>query len=356
MEPITIRELQRQAGEAPLEAALRLQLDQTASKETRQGKAYVELVFTDGLDSLTVRVWGDHAMYSRAQALRAPMFLQVSGEWIDRGQYGIEPVTWDFRELDEDERESLLRGPEALREKQSRDFAYLLETVEGLGDPRLRTLCLRFLHRYEERLMRTAAARNYHHARRGGLVEHVAQMMRAAVALSEVYATVNADLLIAGVLFHDCGKLWENRYQKLGFTMPHREVGELVGHIPLGIELINKLWREMCEEEEARAWERLTPKTEEVRLHLMHLVASHHGTHEFGSPVLPKTPEAVLLHFVDNIDAKLEMFHESYEKSALLGKNVFERRRPIYHSIVRPLPKCAEEGDVDGDVEALLDD
>ncbi len=343
MEPITIRELQRQAGETPFEAALRLQLDQAASKETRQGKAYVELIFTDGLDSLTIRVWADHGMFSRAQHLRAPMFVQLSGQWVDRGQYGIEPLAWDFRELDDEERGNLLRGPESLREKQARDFTDIVETVAGLTDPRLRGLCLRFLDRYEDLLMRTAAARNYHHARRGGLVEHVAQMMRAAVALLGVYEELNADLVITGVLFHDCGKLWENRYQKLGFTMPHREVGELVGHISLGIELINKLWREMCEEEEAQSWESLTPRTEDVRLHLMHLIASHHGTHEFGSPVLPKTPEAVLLHFVDNIDAKLEMFKEGYEKSPLLGKNVFERRRPIYHSTVRPLPKCAEK-------------
>jgi 3'-5' exoribonuclease len=125
-------------------------------------------------------------------------------------------------------------------------------------------------------------------------------------------------------------------------------VGELLGHIPLGIELVNKLWREICDEEEAASWESITPRTDDVRLHLLHLIASHHGTHEFGSPVLPKTPEAVLLHFVDNIDAKLEMLQETYDHSPLLGKNVFERRRPIYHSLVRPLPRFEdqlEEGD-----------
>lgn len=340
MEPISIRELQRQAGATPWEACLRLQLDQVANKETRQGKSYIELVFADGSDALIIRVWADHAMFPRAQLLQAPMFVQVSGQWVDRGQYGIEPLAWDFRELDEEERQELLLGPRSLREKQAKDLDYIRETVGSLADPRLRELCLRFLQTHEERFLRTAAARNYHHARRGGLVEHVAQMMRAAAALTNVYDDLNADLVFAGVLFHDCGKLWENSYRKAGFTMPHREAGELLGHIPLGIELINKLWRDICEEEGALAsWKDLVPRTEDVRLHLLHLVASHHGTHEFGSPVLPKTPEAVLLHFIDNIDAKMEMYKDCYEISPLLGKNVFERRRPMFHSLVRPLPR-----------------
>lgn len=341
-ELLSIRELQRRAGETPLPASLQVQLEQASAKETRQGKAYMELVLVDGVDSLTLRVWSDHSMFGRAQALQAPSYLQVNGQWVDRGTYGIEPLGWDFRPLTEEEIEELLRGPASLREKQAEDLAYLVSTVQSMSDPRLQALCSRFLELYDERLMRTAAARTYHHARRGGLVEHVAQMMRSAVALLTVYEELNADLVIAGVLFHDCGKLWENSYQKAGFVMPHREVGELIGHISLGIELINKLWRDLLAEEGRDDWEQMEPRSEDVRMHLVHLVASHHGTHEFGSPVLPKTPEAVLLHFVDNIDAKLEMFKEGYATSNLLGKNVFDRRRPIYHPLVRPLPKFGD--------------
>ena len=61
---------------------------------------------------------------------------------------------------------------------------------------------------------------------------------------------------------------------------------------------------------------------------------------KFGSPVVPKTPEAMLLHFVDNIDAKLEMFKEGYEKAALIGKNVYDRQRPLFHTLIQPLEKC----------------
>ena len=349
MEPISIRELKKRAGESPLQADLQVQLAQTSLKETRNGKAYRELIFGDAEGSLTLRVWSDQAMFSKTESLEAQQFLLLSGLWLDKGQYGIEPQKWDFRDLAAEEQEALLRGPESLRLKQSEDFEYIQQSVDVLADPRLRLVSQRFLELYGDRFLRTAAARTYHHARRGGHVEHVAQMMRAASALLSVYPNLNADLVITGVLFHDCGKLWENHYPKNGFTMPYHEMGELLGHIPLGIELINKLWRDLANDDVVSAdWEGVLPNAEEVRTHLLHLVASHHGTLEFGSPIVPKTPEAMLLHFVDNIDAKLEMFKEGYEKSALIGKNVYDRQRPLFHTLIQPLEKCSQS-DLDGD-------
>ncbi|HRH96462.1 MAG TPA: hypothetical protein PLB55_11035 [Prosthecobacter sp.] len=75
-----------------------------------------------------------------------------------------------------------------------------------------------------------------------------------------------------------------------------------------------------------------------MRLHLLHLIAAHHGTHEFGSPVLPKTPEAIALHHVDNIDAKLEMFRRAYETGKELGPGIIEKFVPWPVNIVAPLP------------------
>ena len=105
-------------------------------------------------------------------------------------------------------------------------------------------------------------------------------------------------LLLAGCLFHDCGKLWENCYPKEDFTMPYSEAGELLGHIPLGIELVNNLWKRIMALPEADSWKTLDPPSPDVRMHLLHLIASHHGELAFGSPVFPKTPEAVALHSV----------------------------------------------------------
>ena len=188
-------------------------------------------------------------------------------------------------------------------------------------------------------MRRTGAARRNHHAHRGGLVEHVAQMMRTAVQISVAYPKLNRDLLVSGVLFHDIGKMWENAYAAKGFTMAYTETSELISHIPIGLEIVNRLWHEIEDTELAGGWQELEPETNQVRLHLLHLIASHHGTLEFGSPVVPKTPEAVALHYIDNLDAKLQMMTEAYEKAPELGKNVFEKQWPLPGNLVRPLDR-----------------
>jgi 3'-5' exoribonuclease len=124
---------------------------------------------------------------------------------------------------------------------------------------------------------------------------------------------------------------------ELGFEMPREIRGELLGHISIGVELINSLWRKLPLEE----WTALVPASEDVRLHLLHLVAAHHGELQFGSPIEPKTPEAALLHFVDNIDARLEMFAAAFEKQPEIAPGIHERVKALNTSPVRPLEKIA---------------
>jgi len=169
------------------------------------------------------------------------------------------------------------------------------------------------------------------------LVEHVAQMMRDADAICGVRPTLDRDLLLAGVLFHDSGKLWENIYEEEGFSMPYSETAELLGHIAMGVELISILWRKI----ERPDWQTLEPSSDRVRRHLQHLVLSHHGEIAFGSPVVPKTPEAAALHYLDNLDAKLEMFAQGYKHAAKLGANVQERVRPLTGNLIAPLTTAA---------------
>lgn len=335
MELLSLRQIKQAVTEVPCAAAVHVQVERTQVKPTKSGSEYLELKLADAGDHLVLRVWGDAPGYVAARGLPAGAFIAVEGEWSS-GTYGLEPRNWSLRLLDDAEQTALLGGPPEMREKQARDYADIATLTDKISDPRLRGLCRMFLEEFGERFRRTGAAREYHHARRGGLVEHVAQMMRAAVALTEVYPGTNRDLLVAGVLFHDCGKLWENCYEREGFTMPHTEVGELMGHIPMGIELVNRLWRKLMESG-VTAWGEAVPASESVRLHLLHLIGAHHGDYQFGSPVLPRTPEATLLHHVDNIDAKLEMFAEAYQTSALLAPNVFERRRPLPGNPVLPL-------------------
>ena len=168
-------------------------------------------------------------------------------------------------------------------------------------------------------------------------MEHVAQMMRSAVAICGVYPYLNRDLMVAGVLFHDCGKLWENTYPESGFNQLHLIHGEMLGHIPLGMELVNKLWRDLPLEK----WREIEPANEEVRLHLLHLIASHHGQYDFGSPTLPRTPEAHALHYVDNLDAKLEMVQDAYASANETAPGIFERQFPLPAPLVTPLAPVA---------------
>lgn len=337
MQTLSLRELKAAAGPQACRAAVRGQAEAATLKKTTNGKDYLELRVADAEERLTLRLWEDHPLFLPASGLPPRAWIEIVGEWT-QNQYGVEVRHAELRALSAEEMAALLGGSEALRQKQAQDWAFIKETVAGLADPRLRALAQQFLSVYGERFRRTAAAREYHHARRGGLVEHVAQMLRAALALCTVYPELNRDLLAAGVLFHDCGKLWENCYVADGFTMPYDDRGELLGHITIGIEVVNRLWRMVLESPEAAAWEELTPPSEQVRLHLLHLLASHHGELQYGSPVWPKTPEAAALHYVDNLDAKLEMMKEAYQNSPSLSSTIVERRRPLPSALVRPLP------------------
>jgi len=337
MEILSIANLKRAATGGRVEAVIHGQVEGTSRKETRDQKPYMEVVLADAEAKITLRAWSDSPAFSSCEQLARGDFLEVTGEFVHNGTFGTDARRWTCRLLDDEARATLLAGPAELREKQKTDYEWIVCTVESLGDPRLRLLGVTFLKDWGERFRRTAAARNYHHARRGGLVEHTAQMMRSADAVAQVYPQLNRDLLIAGVLFHDCGKLWENVLPENGFSMPYTETGELLGHIPVGIELVNALWRKL----DLTPWAGLDPASESVRLHLLHLIAAHHGEKQFGSPVDPKTPEAFALHHIDNLDAKMEMLSAGYESAAQLAPGIFERVRPLPGNIVLPLAKFA---------------
>jgi 3'-5' exoribonuclease len=134
-----------------------------------------------------------------------------------------------------------------------------------------------------------------HHAYIGGLLEHVVTLLEASDKLAPLYPSVNRDLWLIGIFLHDIGKVRELSYQK-GFA--YTDVGQLVGHLVQGVEMLN---------EKAEAAAKLTgePFPLELLTRLQHVIVSHHGTYEFGSPKLPMTPEAVAIAALDNLDAKI---------------------------------------------------
>ena len=328
-----IASLRVAAKDGRVHAVVPVVVDAVTEKASKDGKPFLEVQLVDARDRFVLRVWSDNGQFTAAQELAAGACLKLEGEFTVHPQFGLEAKRWSFDALTGEAKEEFLAGPADLRAKQEEDYKFISAEIAAMKDPRLKALGESFLEKFGPRFRRTAAARFFHHARRGGLVEHTAQMMRYANAICAANPDLHRDLLVSGVLFHDCGKLWENCIEEDGFNMPFDERGELLGHINIGIELVNSLWKALPLDD----WKTMQPDNEDVRLHLLHLVAAHHGELEFGSPVQPKTPEAIALHYIDNLDAKLEMLARGYESAATVAERVYDKVRPLNVRLVAPL-------------------
>lgn len=330
----SIAELRSVVRQGPVQTTFLAQVEEIARKETSQGKPYFELRLRDGTGGLTLRAWSESPAFESCRALAAGCAVRIEGEFAFNGTYGLDSRRWCVEQLSEEEQKEFFAGGEKAHQKAADGLQEIQAKISTLRDPRLRALSEKFLNDFGSRFARAAAARANHHARRGGLLEHTLGMLRAAEALCQAYPTLHRDLLLAGVLFHDAGKLWEMCPPERGFEIPRDLRGELLGHISIGVEMVNMLWRALMLDE----WKDCTPPSEDVRLHLLHLIASHHGKLEFGSPVEPKTPEAVALHHLDNLDAKLEMLRAAAEEQPEVAPGIYERVRALDVHPVRPLP------------------
>ncbi len=326
------------ATQSEILASVAVQLTQKTPRTTKSGKPYLDAQLSDTEGSISIRVWETLPWYPELNAAPLNAAFMVSALWRQT-PFGPDPAELSLRPLTPKEEESMLAGSDNLRELQQKDWETITHLCSTIEDPRLATLCHTFLDQYEDRFRRSAAARGYHHARRGGLVEHTAGVMRTASALCESYPQLNRDLLLTGALLHDCGKMWENSYAEHALTMAYTDLGELLGHITLGIEVVNKIWSSICTDARRAEWDPLSPPSEQVRLHLLHLIASHHGSLEFGSPIPPKTPEAFALNHADDLDAKLEMMRSAYESSPALSAHIRQRKAPLPGNVADPLPR-----------------
>jgi len=320
----TIAQLRTETRVGVLAARLHAQVEDIIRREDRNAKAYWEIKLRDGSDLLSLKVWNSSPYFAFCEELQKGDAVQVEGDFAT-GAYGLEAQRWAIRSLLEAEEKALFEGDEATRAINEADFGFIGGLVDTMLDPRLKGLCVAFLEEFGPRFRRSAAARHNHHAWRGGLLRHTSQMMKAADVLCPAYPLLNRDLLLSGALFHDSGKLWEMCPAESGFDIPRELRGELLGHISIGIELVNAIWRKIASDE----WKDLSPPSEDVRLHLLHLIAAHHGQLEYGSPIEPKTPEAIALHYIDNLDAKLEMIYSAYAKEPEIAPGIYDRVRAL---------------------------
>jgi 3'-5' exoribonuclease len=176
-------------------------------------------------------------------------------------------------------------------------WAELLARIESVQDPALRKLLSAMVQQHGDRLRIWPAARRVHHAYRSGLLEHVLKIMEVSLFLADQYGA-RRDLLIAGALLHDIGKLQELSYET---STDYTIEGNLVGHIVIGVGMLRDAARAQGD------------VPEDLLIELQHLILSHHGELEFGSPVKPMTVEAFLLAAVDDLDAKLHQIRRHLE-------------------------------------------
>lgn len=272
-------------------------LTKKEKREDRNGKSYFDLEIADASGSIVAKIWADSpASHGNFEVHRFVAFSGSVKNYRDQLQLSID----NCREANEDDRRRGFDESKLIPSTREdigdlwRRLTRLLE--EEVGRPVLRRLARETLKLHGAELREHPAAKSMHHAYRGGLLEHVVSMAELAIRICEHYRDVDRDLVILGVLFHDLGKLRE-----LG-AMPANDYtleGRLIGHVVIGRDLL----RDRC-----RAIEGFP---EDLQLLLEHLILSHQGKKEFASPVEPMTPEALVLHFVDDLDSKLNQLRAS---------------------------------------------
>jgi 3'-5' exoribonuclease len=186
-------------------------------------------------------------------------------------------------------------------------FARLTAVTHALQAPYYQDLFAAFWRdeQFVASFKKAPAAKKMHHARIGGLLEHTLSMAVLAEKIADHYGGVDRDLLLAGVILHDIGKIREFQYDT---CIDYSDAGRLIGHIVIGIEMLNdKLGQ-------------LPHFPPEAALQLKHLILSHHGALEFGSPELPKTVEAILLNSIDEIDSRVNGIRDLVESSGANGQ------------------------------------
>lgn len=254
----------------------------------KNGRPYMVLKLMDCTGEVEGRVW------DRVDELSARFykddFVQLSGKAsVYMGKMQL--VIQDLERLEESAVDLSDFLPVSAR-PVTEMIAELKSVVEGLSDPDLRNLMQAFL--VDEQFMagytRAPAAKAMHHVTLGGLLEHSLAVAVLANDICRRYPDINRDLLVVGALLHDVGKVAELRYQR---SFEYTDVGKLLGHIVIGVELV---------EEKLRV---LQDFPQELAVHLKHLLLSHHGQYEYGSPKRPKTMEAVILNFLDDLDSKI---------------------------------------------------
>jgi 3'-5' exoribonuclease len=267
------------------------------ARKTKSGQDYLDLVVGDATGSIPGKLWAD-AIRKWGSDFELGDVVKIEGRvevYRERNQIVIDKIRRaDPSELPDSS--SVIRcspyDPETL-------MAELLATAQTLKPPALAELVTDVLNENREALLVCPAARMIHHAYRGGLIEHMATVTRKVEAILALEPDLNRGIALAGAILHDIGKTIE-----LSSTGKARTLeGRLVGHVILGAEIVRSVAARKGIQDQSWMWE------------LEHILLSHHGEPEFGAPVKPLTREAILVHFIDNLDSKLKIIEEALDSA-----------------------------------------
>lgn len=265
-------------------------------RSNRQGNLYLQLDLRDKTGAINARLW--NVTDELANSFESGDYLQAKGK-VQLFQGALQIILSQIRPVS-----SASVDADEFLPRSSRNIAALLSQLrEGLlsiGDPNLRALAECFL--MDEPLLanfaKAPAGVRAHHAYQGGLLEHVVTMLLIARRIADLYPDLNRDLLLIGVFLHDIGKIRELSYEK-GFS--YTDEGQLIGHLVMGVEILAEKVRQV----ETLIGE---PFPGELLLRIKHMILSHHGELQYGSPKEPMTLEAVALYYLDNLDSKINAF------------------------------------------------
>ena len=267
-------------------------------RTTQTNKPYLNLILCDKTGQLEGRIWDPSdpriaREFDRGDVVKVRASVS---RYNDRLQMKVEQLRKAFpAEIDKsDLMPATIYDVEAL-------WAQLLAFVDSFTEPHLKLLLTTLLNdpKIASAYREAPAAKQLHHAWLGGLLEHVVSLLTLADRVAPHYPLVHRDLLLTGVVLHDIGKVRELSWE-IGFE--YTLDGVLLGHISMGASLAE------------RTVDTLPGFPPKLKTLVLHLILSHHGKLEFGSPKLPMTPEALVLSFVDDLDAKMQAMKSEFER------------------------------------------
>lgn len=265
---------------------------------SRAGNPYLRVRLADRTGEIEGRIWDGVEEF--ADLFERDDFIRIKAQatsYQDKVQLNIKSLT--KAEADEVSLDEFL--PSSLRDPDEM-LGELVAIAQGIENQYLKQLVLAFLQdeEFTTQFKRAPGAKRLHHCFLGGLLEHTLSVVQLIQKLKGYYEGIDHDLLLAGGALHDIGKVHELTYER---AFDYTDVGRLVGHIVMGVEMIDQ---EIA---------KIEGFPSELAMLMRHLMLSHHGQHEWGSPTRPMTLEAQILHHLDDLDAKVSGIKEFMEKA-----------------------------------------